>query len=86
MKNKAIYFGIGIVIIGIAALVFISKSSTTEIVHPINETVVERSKVDSVKVASKQKEEEIEKTTEKEEKTASQTQSDIMKDVLKRSK
>lgn len=86
MKNKAIYFGIGIVIIGIAALVFMSKSSTTEIVHPINETVVESSKVDSVKVASKQKEEEIEKTTEKEEKTASQTQSDIMKDVLKRSK
>lgn len=85
MKNKAIYFGIGIVIIGIVALVFMSKSSTTEILHPINETVVERSKVDSVKVASKQKEE-IEKTTEKEEKTASQTQSDIMKDVLKRSK
>lgn len=90
MKNKVIYFGIGIVIIGIAALVFMSKSSTTEIVHPINETVVERTNVDSVKVASKPKEEVVkitpEKEVKKEEKTASQTQSDIMKDVLKRSK
>lgn len=90
MKNKAIYFGIGIVIIGIAALVFMSKSSTTEIEHQIKETVVEKSKVDSVQVASKPKEEVVKKTTEKElkkeEKTASQTQSDIMKDVLKRSK
>lgn len=90
MKNKAIYFGIGILIIGIVVLVSMSKSSITEIVNPIKETVAEKGKVDSVKVASQPKEEVVKKTPEKEvkkeEETTSQTQSDIMKDVLRRSK
>jgi hypothetical protein len=90
MKNKIVYFGIGVLIIGVVALVFMSKSSTPELAHPIKETVVERSKVDSAKVITIPKKEVIKKTTEKEvkteEKTASQIQSDIMKDVLKHSK
>ena len=88
MKNKAVYFSIGTLIIIGLSWFYVTKSNDNEVENLTKSTVV--FKMDTIKPASKSKEEVIKKVYKKEgkmeEKTASQIQSDMMKDILKKSK
>lgn len=88
MKNKAICFGIGILIIGGILWLYITKSNNNEVINSTKIILV--SNIDSVKSKNKPKEETIKKLSEKgnktNEKTPSQIQSDMMKEILKNSK